>query len=254
MIDIETMGTAHRPWPPPNAPWVMYQRWENLLFLHWPLSPKLLRDLVPPSLTLDTYGGQAWITITPLLMNDVRLRLTPAIPGISKFPELNVRTYVSVAGAPGVYFFSLDAASAIAVEVARLWFHLPYYQAEMTIRELNDGVHYRSVRTHTNAAPAEFVAHYAPTGAPFHCEPNTREHFLTERYCLYATDAEHRIYRTDIHHRPWMLQEASCEIEVNAMLDQLGIATPNVAPLLYFAKEMDVVAWLPKMLFEGTPG
>ena len=252
MTDLEKMGTAHRPWPVPHAPWVMAQRWEDVLFLHWPVSPKLLRALVPPSLTLDTYGGQAWITVTPLRMEDVRLRLTPAIPGISTFPELNVRTYVSLGGIGGVYFFSLDAGSPVAVEVARRWFHLPYYQADMTIRELGPEVHFRSVRTHEGAPRAELVAHYAPAGPAVHPERDSREAFLTERYCLYSVDEEHRIYRVEIHHRPWTLHEAKAVIETNAMLEPLGIPVPKVPPLAYFARELEVVSWLPKLVMQGT--
>src|SRR5690606_20213232 len=104
---------AHRPWPPPAAPWVMAQRWQDLLFAHWPLPPAVLSALLPPALELDVYSGQGWLGVVPFRMSGVRLRLLPAVPWLSAFPELNVRTYVRLRDRGvekrGVYFFSLDA-------------------------------------------------------------------------------------------------------------------------------------------------
>src|SRR3954463_3011927 len=104
----------HRPWPLPGGPWIMQQIWNDLLFAHWPIAPEIMRPLVPPALPLDTFNGQCWLAVTPFHMTGVRGRLMPAFPGLSAFPELNVRTYVTYGGTGGVYFFSLDAGSRVA--------------------------------------------------------------------------------------------------------------------------------------------
>ena len=126
----------------------MFQRWHELLFAHWPVPAEPLRARLPAGLELDTFEGEAWLGVVPFRMSAVRLRGAPALPGVSAFPELNLRTYVRRGEQRGVWFFSLDAASALAVRAARLWFHLPYFEARMTCDGRADGVHYRSERTH----------------------------------------------------------------------------------------------------------
>src|SRR6266404_10006502 len=120
---------AHRPWPMPAGPWAMAQSWHDLLFAHWQVDAAALRPLLPPQLQIDTFGGSAWLAVVPFRMTGVRLPGTPALPWLSAFPELNVRTYVTCDGEPGVWFFSLDAGNALAVAIARAWFHLPYFRA-----------------------------------------------------------------------------------------------------------------------------
>src|SRR6266508_3536850 len=124
--------TAHRPWPLPQRPWIMRMQWHDLLFMHWPVNRDALRRYIPPRLEIDTFDGSAWIGVVPFRMSGVVPRLLPPVPYLSAFPELNVRTYVSAEGKPGVWFFSLDAGNPIAVEAARDVFHLPYYNAQMT--------------------------------------------------------------------------------------------------------------------------
>src|SRR5262245_39338566 len=120
---------AHRPWPQPDGPWVMAQTWHDLLFAHWRIDSALLRPQIPSALEIDTFDGEAWIAVVPFRMSGVRLRMAPQVPGLSAFPEVNVRTYVKADGKPGVWFFSLDATNAVAVAAARLTFHLPYFRA-----------------------------------------------------------------------------------------------------------------------------
>ena len=124
--------SSHRPWPLPRAPWVMAQTWEDLVFLHWPMDPDDLRARLPRGLSLDTYRGDAWVSITPFVVTGLRPRGIPAVPGLSSFAETNVRTYVTRDGKPGVWFFSLDASSRLAVTAARALYHLPYHHAEFT--------------------------------------------------------------------------------------------------------------------------
>ena len=158
---------AHRPWPLPAGPWIMAQTWHDLLFAHWRIDAALLRPLIPAPLEIDTFQNEAWIGVVPFRMSGVRLRATPALPALSAFPELNVRTYVTYGGKPGVWFFSLDAANAIAVSVARAWFHLPYFNARMRCESRNGWIEYTSERTHRGAASAKLRARYRPAGEIF---------------------------------------------------------------------------------------
>src|ERR1700758_2464987 len=125
-------STSHRPWSLPSGSWIMMQTWHDLLFAHWPIRQEQLRPLVPPQLPLDTFDGQCWVGVVPFWMSGVRARGVPPLPGLARFPELNVRTYVAYKDKPGVYFFSLDAANFPAVWAARTFFHLPYFYARMS--------------------------------------------------------------------------------------------------------------------------
>lgn len=234
----------HRPWPVPSNRWIMRQIWLDLLFAHWPIDPAIMRALVPAGLDLDIYDGQAWVGVVPFHMADVGLRTFPGVPTVTNFPELNVRTYVTFKGQKaGVYFFSLDAASPLAVAVARRWYHLPYFNAKMAAEIQGDTVTYNSQRTHRGAPPANFAATYGPTGDIYHSKSGTLEQWLTERYCLYAVDRRQRIYRGEINHAPWPLQPAQADISLNTMAQAHNIPLPDLPPLLHFAKRLDVVAW-----------
>src|SRR5579863_2508953 len=153
-------STAHRPWPLPPGPWIMKQTWHDLLFAHWPLPPDALRPLVPAQLELDPFDGQCWVGVVPFRMSGIRRRGVPALPGVSRFPELNVRTYVSFGGKPGVYFFSLDAANLPAVWAARMFYHLPYFHAEMSCEDRGGTILYWSRRL---KSAGEFQGSYCPT-------------------------------------------------------------------------------------------
>jgi hypothetical protein len=194
-------------------------------------------------LEIDRFDGQAWIGIVPFRMGNVRPRGIPPLPGTSAFPELNVRTYVTHTGRPGVWFFSLDAASKLAVRGARTLWHLPYFDARMSIESTGGQSHYRSTRTHANAKPATLIMTYRPTGPAFASKEGTLDHFLTNRLCLYSTSRAGRIYRGDIDHPPWPLQPAEAEIEENTMTDQLDMKLPAIAPILHYAQRLDVKGW-----------
>jgi uncharacterized protein YqjF (DUF2071 family) len=232
---------AHRPWPMPSEPWIMTQTWHDLLFAHWPIDPATLRSKIPPVLELDLFDGQAWIGIVPFHMTNVAPRGIPALPWVSAFPELNVRTYVRVADKPGVFFFSLDAGNPLAVAAARTLFHLPYYTADMTVDVSGDRVRYESRRRDDDVAVLR--GEYEPVGPVGPPRRSSIEHFLTERYCLYATDAANRLYRLEIHHPRWPLQPARAVFDANGMADAAGVRLPALQPLLHFAKRQDMVAW-----------
>jgi uncharacterized protein YqjF (DUF2071 family) len=235
--------TAHRPWPMPDAPWVMTQTWHDLLFAHWPVEADALRAHVPAPFEIDCFEGQAWIGVVPFRMTNVAPRGVPALPWISAFPELNVRTYVRCGGRTGVYFFSLDASNPVAVGVARVLVHLPYFTASMACEESGAWINYRSERMSKGTPPAHFIARYRPTGPVQPPPAGSLDHFLTERYCLFTVDKALEPYTLDIHHPPWPLQPAEAEITVNTMAEAAGLRLPAIAPLLHFSRRQDMVAW-----------
>ena len=234
-----TDQTSHRPWPLPQTPWVLFMRWHDLLFLHWPIRAELIRPLIPNWLDLDKFEGWCWIGIVPFRMTGVRPRYIP-IP--FAFPELNVRTYVKTRNRSGVWFFSLDAASWIAVRAAR-WAGLPYYDAQMKIQLDDEAVQYESVRVHEWAVPVAFSASCKPIAPVYHAAEGTLDHWLTERYCLYAGEKHDQVVYGDIHHPPWRLQAAEVDLRLNTMTQPMGIRLPDTKPISHFARYQEVVAW-----------
>jgi len=220
----------------------MGQTWVDLLFAHWAVPEPALRAVVPPQLPLDTYDGQAWLGITPFTVRGLRLHGTPAVPTLSSFEELNVRTYVSVGGKPGIFFLSLDAASRGAVISARRAFRLPYFHARMSAEVESGEVRYRSERTSRDGPPAAFVGSYRPTGEALPVTPGSIERWLVERYCLYTLDTAGKVLRGEIHHGPWPLHPACARIEHNTMADPFGIELEG-EPLLHFGPRQDTVIW-----------
>jgi hypothetical protein len=224
----------HRPWPLPYEPWTSAQSWLDLAFLHWRVDADELGKLLPDSVRLETHDGSAWLGIVPFVVTGLRLRGLPALPRLSTFAELNVRTYVTHEDRPGIWFFSLDAGRRSFVEAAKKLYRLPYSRARMTCVRGEDGVHFESAR-----AGAAFDARYRGEGALFQAEPGSLEAFLTERYCLYTEDGG-RLYRAEIHHPPWDLQLATAAVDLNTM--------PPVQLLddeahVLFSPRQDTVVW-----------
>jgi len=248
MIEI-LKHTAHRPWALSRGPWILKQEWHNLLFAHWAVPVGALRPLIPRALEIDTFGGRAWLGMVPFRMSGVRMRGTPAIPGFSRFPELNVRTYVVRDGKPGVWFFSLDATNAVAVWGARTLFHLPYFLAAMSCSEDAGWIRYQSQRKDSRGSAASLQARYRDIGDVVNAVPGSIEHFLVERYCLYTADEKGRIIRCEIHHPPWPLQLAEAALQENSMVDAAGITIADLNPgLLHFSRYQEVVVWAPQVL------
>jgi uncharacterized protein YqjF (DUF2071 family) len=227
------------------ASWVMHQRWTNLLFAHWPVRPEALRPLLPPSLIIDTFEGEAWVGVVPFHMSNVRPRGVPPLPGVSTFHELNVRTCVRHRDRVGVWFFSLDASNPLAVRAARAAVHLPYYDARMRMDSAADGsVHYRSDRTHRGAPPASFDVTYRADGDARPAAPGTLEYFLVERYELFSAGPR-GLLDVKIAHPPWPLQRAVARIERNTMGEAAGVTLTGPPRYLHFATRVDVRTWLP---------
>jgi uncharacterized protein YqjF (DUF2071 family) len=229
-----TNDTAHRPWPVPERAWANAQSWVDLAFLHWRVDATELRKLVGGSVELDTYEGEAWLGVTPFVLADFRVRGLPPVPRLSTFPELNVRTYVTRDGKPGIWFFSLDAASTFAVEGAKRFFRLPYHRAQMASRRARDRVLYESARP-----GAAFSCSYRGVGEPFRAEEGSLEYFLTERYCLYTEDGS-RLFRAEIHHPPWDLQRGDAVVDLNTMPP---LPLLDDVPHVLFSARQDVVVW-----------
>ena len=221
----------------------MTQTWHDLLFAHWPVEARALAAMIP--FPLDLFDGRAWVGVVPFRMTNVAPRSVPALPWLSAFPELNVRTYVTVGAKPGVFFFSLDAGKALAVLAAKGFFNLPYFSASMTVKREGAAVSYSSRR---RRGEARFEATYRPVKEPSAPRPGTLEQFLTERYCLYQVDHRGRPYRLDIHHPPWPLQIAEAQFAMNTMAEAAGIILPGTEPLLHFSRRQDMIAWAPRRL------
>lgn len=246
--------TAHRPWPLPREPWLMAQTWEDLLFAHWPVPPEWLRSLLPASVPLDVRAGSAWVGVTPFRVAALRPRGMPHLPGITTFPELNVRTYTTIDGKPGIWFMSLDAASALAVFGARRTHRLPYFKARMECREKGGWIEYRSRRLPPDGEAAELAGRYRPTGPDTAPAPGSLEHWLTERYCLYTLDGHGDVLRADIHHPPWQLRTAEAAFQLNTMAEPYGLELDEPPALLHFARRQDVLIWPLGPVGRADPG
>jgi len=231
----------------------MAQSWQQLLFAHWRVPLETLRPLIPAALEIDTFEGEAWLGIVPFSMREVHVRGLFNAPGLSAFPELNVRTYVQRDGKPGVWFFSLDAANRVAVRAARQFFHLPYYDAAMSSTREGEWVHYRSQRADSRSPSALFEARYRPVSPVFRAEAGSLDRWLTERYCLYCADPSGSLFRCEIQHPAWSLQRAEAEITVNSMVEGLGITLPDDPPLLHYSERLDVLTWYLERLTAGAP-
>ena len=216
-----------------------YQKWRELSFLHWRVPASVLRPLVPAALELDTFDGECFVGVVPFTMRGVRPWWAPPMPGVSSFHETNVRTYVHFAGRdPGVWFFSLEAANRLAVWLARTFWHLPYHHARMTLERRADGARaYDSVRRDRDAVCRVTCT---PSSAPSPAVPGTREHFLAERYVLYASSPRGlRLGR--VHHVPYPLQTATvAPAWQESLLAAAGIARAPGEPMAHFATGVDV--------------
>lgn len=263
----------------------MRMRWRHLLFAHWPVPVAAVRALVPTELEIDTFDGCAWVGLVPFTMEDVSPRFLPRFPwrGVMDFHECNVRTYVYPRGRSddpslhGVWFFSLDAASRLAVWGARRFFGLPYFNARMHLRRDDEVIDYFVERTESDprsvarrrsseliAAARERAGVREPSGrAPsLHCrwralealppsQPGELAHFLTERFCLYAMKGGH-LHRGRITHAPWPLRRAELLSLEDSLVAAAGIdVDQSREPLLHYADVLDVRVWWPERISDG---
>ena len=221
-------------------------RWRDLLFAHWAVDEAALRSLIPASLEIDTVEGRAYVGVVPFRMEDVSPRALPALPSLSAFPEVNVRTYVRHGDRDGVWFFSLDAGRRLAVEGARLGFHLPYFHAHMSIERDGATVTYRSSRHDRRGRPGQLDVRYRPTGPVQLAPAGSLDRWLTDRLRLFAADDAGRVSSTSIFHEPWPLRPAEAEFRVETLSAADGIELSGPPVHLAFADRLDVRAWWPR--------
>ena len=221
----------------PKLPTVMYQRWEELLFLHWPVEPQVVAKVLPPGLVVDTYKGRAWLGVVPFSMRDVRPRFLPAVPGLSSFPELNLRTYVvDELGRPGVWFYSLDTPKHLPNWIARTFFHLNYRFARIQVEDNGISLSYRSelwMGTDWDA-PQEYE--WVRVGEPFTAEPGSLDFFLAERYRLFAYNyAKRQLMTGQVHHQAYPLQQVNLKRYSKRIFTLNGLSKPDSLPVSILA-------------------
>lgn len=222
--------------PSTEFPWIMREAEEGLLFLHWPMPVDRLQRLVPTGLTLDTYDGQAWLTLNAFNMAVAQFRDLPPLPGLNTSPEVDLRTYVRLGDEQGLLFLSMDIDNQLGVWISRALYHLPYLQSDVEFGFLGDGFRFESHRRATKAAPAaEFVATYGPAGAPFCAEPGSLEAFLLERHTFFVASPEGELHRGRDHRLPLVALPAEAEIEVNTIVQAAGLEVPDTAPILHYS-------------------
>ena len=211
----------------------MYQSWRELLFLHWDFPAEQIQATLPPGLFVDTYDGKAWVGVVPFWMRKIRPRWFPAVPGISNFLELNLRTYVHDGhGTSGVWFYSLEANQALAVWAARQFFHLNYQQAQM--ESSHDSQH----------GWTEFHSQRVGAAASLHCQfcfraitqprPTERgsfEFFLVERYVLFTRSPSGQLYTGTVVHDPYSISEVELPQWSDSLFPLNGFPRPNRPPI-----------------------
>ena len=250
---------SQKPRPLPSGRWAMTQRWNDLLFAHWPVAASQLSPLLPEGLLVDTYQGSAWVGVVPFWMDRVKLRGIPSMPGARSFPELNLRTYVrdQYTGVQGVYFFSLDARNLLAVGIARIFYHLPYYWAQMNLEQRSEREFDFYSRRLWSKKPVIFRARYrglGPTRKLAESRPGSLEYFLTERYTLFSHNGAKQLVRANVHHVPWPLEEAEAEIERNDLPASLGINLPKTDPVLHYSRRLAVYIWPAELVRPAMAG
>lgn len=219
----------------------MQQAWEDLLFLHYRLPQAVLRDKVPRQLTLDTFDGDAWVTLTPLKMRNVRFRGLPPVPGAANFLELNFRTYVKRGGQSGIHFFSLDTSSVLSALGARM-VALPYYPARMSMQGDTKFV-FHSERRQLRPLPARLDVEFKPKLGTR--TPSPLEAWLSERYVLFQRGPAGMVVAIEIHHLPWALRDVDVTVRTNTIATPLDINLPAQASLVHYSARQDVLVWPP---------
>jgi len=240
--------TSHKPRPLPSGRWLMRQRWNDLLFAHWPVPVAAVAPLVPEGLKVDSFQGSAWLGVVPFWMDRIKVRGVPPIPGARSFPDLSLRTYVreEKTGAPGVYCLSLDASNLLAVAAGRAFYHLPYHWAEMRLEQRTEREFSFYSRRRLAPRPVVFQARYrglGPTPKLAESCPGTLEYFLMERSCLFSRNRAGQPIRANLHQIAWPLEEAAAEIERNDLASAIGIQLPDVEPVLYYSRRLAVYVW-----------
>ena len=223
---------------PSDSP-VMYQKWSELLFLHWSFDPKIVAETLPEGLFVDTFGDKAWIGLVPFFMEKVRPRFLPSLPSISNFQELNLRTYVvDREGRPGVWFYSLDTPHHLPNWIARRFFHLNYQLACMSAIRCGQEIIYQSCR-HSRSHQKEIQTfHWSREGSSYQATPNSLEFFLVERYRLFSWNPVSKIcYTGKVHHQPYPIQDVDLKKYSTLLFSLNGLKEPIGKPVSVLASK-----------------
>jgi uncharacterized protein len=240
---IDRIGPTRRP----GERAIGSQKWRDLLFLHWSFPPELVRPLVPASLELDLWEGRAWVGIIPFVMREIRPAWWPRRLALN-FLETNVRTYVHTGGRPGIWFFSLEASSYLAVKGARVGWGLPYFFAAMRIARDAGAIEYESIRRggDRSGRGARHAVRYRPGELLGPSAPGTFDHFLLERYLLFAV-RRGRLLEGQVHHPPYPAQRAEVDTVTDELLAAAGLPAPDRPPeTIHFASGVDVEVFRPR--------
>ncbi len=242
------LRTSHRPRPLPSGRWALTQRWNDLLFAHWPIPSAKMAALLPDWLEVDIFQGSAWLSAVPFWLDRIKIRGVPQVPGVRSFPDLNLRTYVrdQFTHTPGIYSFSLDASNLMAVLAARAFYNLPYYWANMRLDQRSEREFaFYSSRRFTNSEVV-FNARYRGLGPSSRLAEQRRgsfEYFVAERNCLFSQDRAGQPIRNLLHYVPWPLEEAEADIERNDLAASIGLTLPDVEPTLHYSRRLAVYIW-----------
>jgi hypothetical protein len=244
----DPIGASRDPRPLPPGHWVLTQRWNDLLFAHWPVPASSLAALIPEGLQVDTFQDTAWLGVMPFWMDKVKVHGLPPILGARSFPDLSLRTYVREkrTGTPGVCCLSLDSSNLLAVAAGRAIYRLPYHWAEMRLEQRTEREFSFYSRRRLAGRPVVFKARYrglGPSRKLAESRLGTLDYFLTERYCLFSSNRAGQIIRANLHHASWPLEEAEAEIEQNDLAAVLGIRLPDEKPVLHYSRQLAVYIW-----------
>ncbi|HUX27272.1 MAG TPA: DUF2071 domain-containing protein [Terracidiphilus sp.] len=240
--------TSQRPRPLPSGRWALTQRWNDLLLAHWRVPASCVAALLPQGLLVDTFQGSAWLGVVPFWVDQLKFRGVPSVLGIRSFPELNLRTYVrdQQTGSPGLYSFSVDAGSLLAVAAMRLIFNLPYRWAEMRFSQRAEREFAFYSRRRLSGSPVMFKARYrglGPTRRLAEMRSGSLEYFLTERHCLFIRNGAGQMVRTNIHMVSSPMEDAEAEIDHNDLASAIGIHLPPQDPVFYYSRRLAVYVW-----------
>jgi hypothetical protein len=253
--------TSQKPRPLPAGRWALTQRWNDLLFVHWPVPARIIEALLPEWLEADLYQGTAWLGVVPFWLDRVKVRGLPPFSGLHGFPDLTLRTYVRdrISGTAGFYCFSMDSSSLLTVAAARLVYRLPYHLAEMKMKARSEREFVFYSRRRLAHPETIFKARYrglGPSRKQVEVHPGSFESYMTERSCLFGTNRGGAPIRANLHYVPWPLEEAEAEIERNDLATAVGIELPQMEPVLHYSRRMAVYVWpveLVRPVLAGRP-
>jgi hypothetical protein len=237
----------------------MTQRWNDLLFAHWPIPAPRIEALLPDWLEADKFQGSAWLGAVPFWLDRIKIRGVPPIPGFRNFPDLNLRTYVRdrMTGTPGFYSFSVDSSNLLAVAAGHVMYHLPYRLAEMHLEPRSEREFAFYSRRRFSRRPVIFKVRYrglGPTRKTAEVRPGSFEYFFAERSCLFSADRAGQPIRANLHHVPWPLEEAEAEIERNDLAAAVGLELPDADPVLHYSRRLAVYVWPAELVRPALAG